>query len=71
MAKLQKVKCPVCDKYLDLETDLEIGDIMYCSGCDEELEIINLHPPKLKATSMSITDNYETEEVDNEDEEIF
>jgi hypothetical protein len=38
-AKNNAAKCPDCDSVLDVPCDVEIGEILSCSGCGLELEV--------------------------------
>ena len=38
--------CPVCEAELEL-TDVEEGEIVTCTDCGSELEVIKLDPPEL------------------------
>ena len=33
------LKCPSCDSNIKLSSDLEVGEIVSCEECGEELEI--------------------------------
>ena len=48
MARDRYVKCPICGDSLEWDDDLKLGDVTYCSDCDEELKIVNVNPPQLK-----------------------
>lgn len=40
-------KCPECESWVTLPKDAIEGERVVCSGCGEQLEIINLEPPEL------------------------
>lgn len=44
---MQDVKCPSCSSYFELEDGYEIGDMVFCPDCNEELKITSLRPPKV------------------------
>lgn len=46
MAKLQ-AQCPLCAANIDLPDAPEVGELLDCEECGEELEIVNLEPPTL------------------------
>jgi alpha-aminoadipate carrier protein LysW len=42
------MKCIECDANLDLTPDLELGEILVCSDCGVELEVMSLKPLTLE-----------------------
>jgi lysine biosynthesis protein LysW len=36
--------CPVCDEDIELDEDLELSEVVLCSSCERELEIVSLDP---------------------------
>jgi acetyl-CoA carboxylase beta subunit len=42
------VKCPECERRFELEEGLDTEDVTYCPGCDIELEILSVNPPKVR-----------------------
>ncbi|MCK4994822.1 MAG: hypothetical protein KAS13_07260 [Candidatus Omnitrophica bacterium] len=48
MARNRHVKCPICGDSFEWDNDLKLGDVVFCSDCDEELKIVNIDPPQLK-----------------------
>ena len=48
MAHNRKVKCPICGENIEWDSDLKLGDVAYCSDCDEELKVVNTDPPQFK-----------------------
>jgi alpha-aminoadipate carrier protein LysW len=36
--------CPECDAEVNLEGTM-VGEIVYCSDCNAELEVLNVEPP--------------------------
>ena len=48
MAHNRHVKCPICGDSLEWDEDLKLGEVVYCSDCDEEMKIVNIDPPQLK-----------------------
>ena len=63
-----KVKCPVCDESFELDSDLEVGDTVCCSGCCVDLRITKLNPPKLEEVMDSGDDSYDDEDEEEEEE---
>ncbi|MFH0731765.1 MAG: lysine biosynthesis protein LysW [Candidatus Omnitrophota bacterium] len=49
-------KCPLCGETLELDEDLEVGDTLYCTGCDEELKIVSLSPVQLEEATEPLED---------------
>ncbi|MCW2928875.1 MAG: hypothetical protein JWM86_2843 [Thermoleophilia bacterium] len=41
------VTCPVCDQDIDLSDDVELSEVVVCSNCERELEIVALDPMTL------------------------
>ncbi|MFH1395297.1 MAG: hypothetical protein ABIH09_03990 [Candidatus Omnitrophota bacterium] len=48
MSKKDIAKCPRCATPIEIEDEVEIGDILYCLNCDAELEVIKIYPIKLR-----------------------
>ena len=48
MARSRHVRCPMCGDSIEWEDNFKIGDIAYCSDCDEELKVVSIDPPQLK-----------------------
>ncbi len=43
-----KAKCPSCGAWVNLEDDVDVGDQVECSDCEETLKVIHRNPPKLE-----------------------
>jgi lysine biosynthesis protein LysW len=67
MARVEAGKCPECGETIEVDTDVEVGDQIFCPGCDCELEVTRLHPPRFKV--LRSEDLNELEEEDESDEE--
>jgi alpha-aminoadipate/glutamate carrier protein LysW len=39
--------CPECDAQVPIAADVRVGEIVVCSDCQAELEIMGLNPPEL------------------------
>jgi lysine biosynthesis protein LysW len=39
--------CPLCDEEVDLDDDVEISEVVVCSHCDNDLEVVSLDPLQL------------------------
>ena len=39
--------CPVCDADIEIAADTVVGELMSCSDCGCELEVLELDPVKL------------------------
>jgi alpha-aminoadipate/glutamate carrier protein LysW len=67
------MNCPVCDAELDLdEYDVDKGDVVSCSECGANLEVVNDSPLELETIDEdeeSDDDDDEVEEDDLEDDE--
>ena len=67
---MKKTKCPICGEALEIEQGLEIGETIYCSGCDSDLSIISLNPAKVKEADVGTSKEYvDDDEEDDEDDE--
>jgi alpha-aminoadipate/glutamate carrier protein LysW len=42
-----QAECPECGANVDLSADVMEGEIVQCSDCGAELEVISLNPPTL------------------------
>ena len=52
-------RCPECNARLELPSDLELWDRVFCEACGVELEVIELNPIELEVA-------YEAEEDEEE-----
>jgi len=60
------VLCPECDTDLDIEEDdVEEGDVVSCSECGSDFEVVTTNPLELN----KVEDEEEDEEDEDEDEE--
>ena len=60
------VLCPECDTDLDIEEDeVEEGDVVSCSECGSDFEVVTTNPLELN----KVADEEEDDEDDDEDEE--
>ena len=60
------VPCPECETDLDIEEgDMEEGDVVSCSECGSDFEVITTHPLELN----KVADEEDDEEGDDEEEE--
>ena len=63
------VLCPECETDLDIEEDdVEEGDVVSCSECGSDFEVITANPLELKKVDEDEEDEEEGDE-DEEDEE--
>ena len=59
------VRCPKCGVEIDVDEDeIEEGEILNCSECEAELEVVQIHPVRVNVISE---DDEDAE--DDEDEE--
>ena len=62
------VRCPKCGVELDVDEDeVEEGEILNCTECEAELEVVQTHPVHLNLISED--DDEDDEDEDEEDEE--
>jgi len=62
------VLCPECETDLDLdEEELEEGEIVSCSECGSDFEVVTVSP--LELNPVEENDEDEDEDVDEEEEE--
>ena len=60
--------CPECDADLDVdEFDVDKGDLLSCSECGTNLEVVSVSPLELEATQDDEDDDDE-DDLDDEDE---
>jgi len=63
------MNCPVCDAELDLdEYDVDKGDVVSCSECGANLEVVNDSPIELE--SIDDDDEGDDDDDDLEDDEV-
>jgi len=64
------VLCPECDSDLDLDEDeLEEGDVVSCSECGTDFEVITADPLELRPVSDEDEEKDEDEDEDEDEEE--
>jgi alpha-aminoadipate/glutamate carrier protein LysW len=62
------VLCPECETDLDLEEDeVEEGDVVSCSECGSDFEVVTVNP--LELNKVSDEDDEEEEGEEEEEEE--
>ncbi len=62
------VNCPECDNDLDIEEDeLDEGEIVSCSECGTDFEVVTANPLELKALEEEGYVDEEEEAEENED----
>ncbi|MBD3379634.1 MAG: hypothetical protein GF408_04130 [Candidatus Omnitrophica bacterium] len=61
MSEERKARCPECGAPVEIEDYDEVGDVIVCENCDNDLELVQLLPPRLKLVAR--------EEGDEEDED--
>ncbi|MBL7072165.1 MAG: hypothetical protein ISS33_00115 [Candidatus Omnitrophica bacterium] len=44
MVKREITKCPSCLDAIEIEDEVELGDIIYCLNCEAELEVVGVDP---------------------------
>ena len=53
---MSTVTCPECEAKLELAAGTEIGEILVCSDCGVDLEVVSLEPPKVQVAPMEEED---------------
>ena len=51
-------KCPSCGEYIYLGDRARLGQLLTCSSCEDELEVIRLNPIILDWSYIPDDDNY-------------
>jgi lysine biosynthesis protein LysW len=64
MSNGNKGKCPMCGAAMQVPTNAEVGDLVYCDQCDAELEVVSLKPLELDWP----LDDYEDYDLEDEDD---
>jgi alpha-aminoadipate carrier protein LysW len=41
------IKCLNCDEIIELEDDVEVGEVVVCPHCEAELEVVSTEPISL------------------------
>ena len=59
--------CPACDALVEIEEDVEEGEIVTCPECSEDLEVVNTNPIELELIEEE--EELAEEEEDEEEEE--
>ena len=50
------VTCPECEAEITLEASTEVGEIIVCSDCGVDLEVVSLNPAKVELAPMEQED---------------
>jgi len=61
------IRCPLCDEKLKLPGKVRIGQIITCTGCESELEIVDTDPIQLESPYDEV---YGDEYIDFDDEDF-
>ena len=40
-------RCPACGSIVELDSEVVLGEVVWCDHCGAELEVISLEPPTL------------------------
>ncbi|HET9741701.1 MAG TPA: hypothetical protein VFQ00_03025 [Terriglobales bacterium] len=65
------VLCPECESDLDIEEeDMDEGDVVSCSECGSDFEVVTANPLELKKVDEE-EDEDEDEDDEDEDEEDY
>jgi len=61
------ISCPECENDLDIEEDeIDEGEIVSCSECGSDFEVITLNPIELKPVEEDEIDDAEEETEDGD-----
>jgi len=64
------VLCPECETDLDIEEDdIEEGDVVSCSECGSDFEVVTTNPLELNKVSDEEDEDEDDEEEKEEEEE--
>ena len=62
------VLCPECETDLDLEEDeIEEGDVVSCSECGSDFEVVTVNPLELNKVSEEEDEDEDDEKEEEED----
>lgn len=53
---MSNVTCPECMAEIDLEEDVELGEIIVCPDCGVDLEVTGLNPAAVELAPMEEED---------------
>ena len=53
---MSTVPCPECEASLELAVGTEVGEILVCTDCGVDLEVISLEPAKVQVAPMEEED---------------
>ena len=53
---MSTVVCPECEAQIELAADTEVGEIIVCSDCGVDLEVIALDPATVELAPMEQED---------------
>jgi hypothetical protein len=67
---LRKIKCTACGEIFELEPDYNVGDIISCPICYEELKITSLNPAQAELSNAGEGEAEDYSENDEEEEEF-
>lgn len=63
MLRQEAGKCPECGEMVEVDPGTEVGDAIFCPGCDCELTVLRLHPPKFSVLESSDPDEDDGDEL--------
>ncbi|GAB4545223.1 MAG: lysine biosynthesis protein LysW [Anaerolineales bacterium] len=53
---MSTVTCPECEAQIELESSVEVGEIIVCSDCGVDLEVTALDPAAVQLAPMEQED---------------
>ncbi len=66
------VLCPECESDLDVEEDeLDEGEILSCTECGSDFEVVGVEPLELTKVSDDIVDDTDEDAKDSDEESDF
>lgn len=61
---MQTSRCSLCNSDIIVEDEAYEGDMVECSNCGAELEIVSLHPVQLAVIDPENEDDLEEDELE-------
>jgi lysine biosynthesis protein LysW len=66
---IQKAECPQCGVEISVGSQPRIGQLMTCTSCNSELEVVWLDPLELDWPMLDLDEEEEDEDSDEDEEE--
>ena len=66
--EVRLVRCPLCSVEIDVDEDeVEEGEIINCTECEAEIEVVQVHPIRLNVISGEDDDDEDEEEEEGDE----